>query len=224
MSNSIAMPESPRLKRALTDVDVAVPSAPRSALAGHLQFVRAFLRDPLTVGAFWPSSRALARLVVEGCQLRSRRLVVELGPGTGAFTELILARLHRKSRFVAIELNATNVRELARRFPHVEIHHDSAANLQNCLGAGGDLRADCIISGLAWANMSPATQEPIMQAITSSLLPGGLFTTFAYVHAVWLPTSQRFRRWLRASFARVETTPIIWRNLPPAFVYRCWKA
>jgi phospholipid N-methyltransferase len=25
-------------------------------------------------------------------------------------------------------------------------------------------------------------------------------------------------------FARVETTPIIWRNLPPAYVYRCWRA
>jgi phospholipid N-methyltransferase len=24
-------------------------------------------------------------------------------------------------------------------------------------------------------------------------------------------------------FARVETTSIIWRNLPPAYVYRCWR-
>jgi phospholipid N-methyltransferase len=163
-------------------------------------------------------------LVVAGCDLKSRQVAVEIGPGTGAFTELVLRDLGPKSRFLAIELSTPNARELKRRFPQLEVYNDSAANLPACLTLKNHRRADCIISGLAWGNMLPATQDPIMQAILSSLAPGGLFTTFAYVHATWFPTSLRFRRWLFRNFARVETTPIIWRNLPPAFVYRCWRA
>jgi phosphatidylethanolamine/phosphatidyl-N-methylethanolamine N-methyltransferase len=41
------------------------------------------------------------------------------------------------------------------------------------------------------------------------------------VHAAWLPASRRFRQRLERHFKRVETTPIVWRNLPPAFVFCC---
>ena len=87
----------------------------------------------------------------------------------------------------------------------------------------GKRRADCIISGLAWGNMLPAAQDRILDATLNSLAPDGQFIAFGYIHAVWYPTTQRFRRLLFRSFGRVETTPIIWRNLPPAFVYRCWR-
>lgn len=175
------------------------------------------------MGAFWPSSSVLARRMVDGCDLHARQLVVELGPGTGAFTGLILERLRRQSRFLAIEINPLNAHELKRRFPRLEVYRDSAERLPIHLAAHGRQKADCIISGLAWGNMLPATQNRIFNAVLESLAPGGLFTTFAYVHARWLPTSLRFRQRLVRHFARVEITPIVWRNLPPAFIYRCWR-
>jgi phospholipid N-methyltransferase len=70
--------------------------------------------------------------------------------------------------------------------------------------------------------MLPAAQDRIFDAMLNSLAPQGQFVAFGYIHAVWYPTTMRFRRRLFRSF-RVETTPIIWRNLPPAFVYRCWR-
>jgi len=226
MTNTVTMRRETRVNRLPAQksaVAAAPPFPPESTALGSLRFLAAFLREPLKVGAFWPSSRALAEMMVEGCDLRSRHTVVELGPGTGAFTELILRRLRQKTRFLAIELSQPNARELKRRFPRLEVHNDSAANLTACLGPDSGARANCIVSGLAWGNMLPATQDPIMDAILDSLEPGGLFTTFAYVHALWFPTSLRFRRWLFRNFARVETSPITWRNLPPAFVYRCWR-
>jgi phospholipid N-methyltransferase len=39
----------------------------------------------------------------------------------------------------------------------------------------------------------------------------------------WMPGGRRFRRLLEANFSRVIATEIVWRNLPPAFVYRCEK-
>src|SRR5215216_112399 len=83
---------------------------------GRLRFFSAFLREPFKVGAFWPSSPELSEEIVEGCELHRRNTVVELGPGTGAFTGLILERMRRQARFFALELSNTNVRELRRRF------------------------------------------------------------------------------------------------------------
>lgn len=198
------------------DVPATVPAS------GRWQFFNAFLREPLKVGAFWPSSPALAEKIVNGCDLPSRKMVVELGPGTGAFTSLILDRMNKRSRFFAVELNQMNVQQLRRRFPNLQVYADSAERLPKHLDQHDGQKADCIISGLAWGNMMPATQNRIFDAVLDSLAPGGLFTTFAYVHAQVLPTSLRFRKRLFDHFSKIEITPIVWRNLPPAFVYRCW--
>jgi phosphatidylethanolamine/phosphatidyl-N-methylethanolamine N-methyltransferase len=187
----------------------------------RLRFFQEFIREPLAMGAVCPSSPALSRAVVNGCDFGADATVVELGPGTGAFTELLLQRLGGRGRLLALELNATNVGVLRRRFPFCEVIHDSAENLPRHLGRK---RADCIVSGLAWSNMLPPLQDRILNAVWHSLAPSGQFVAFAYVHAFLVPTALRFRRRLFRQFDRVETTPVVWRNLPPAFVYRCWRA
>jgi len=198
------------------------PSATEaSAESGRAwKFVRAFVREPLKVGAIWPSSETLSRAVVSACNFEPRDTVVELGPGTGNFTQLLLERLDRSGRLVALELSATNVDVLRHRFPQGEIHFDSAEHLSKHVAPQS---ARCVVSGLAWGNMMPSMQDRIMRAITTSLSPGGQFVAFAYSHARYYPTTLRFRKLMFKEFARVETTPIIWRNLPPAYVYRCLR-
>jgi phosphatidylethanolamine/phosphatidyl-N-methylethanolamine N-methyltransferase len=185
-----------------------------------LSFVEAFLREPLTVGSLWPSSATLSRVVADSCDFRPDDTVVELGPGTGAFTGPLLKRLDNRGRLLALEITATNIELLRQSFPRCEVIHDSAEHLARHLHGG---KAKCVISGLAWGNMLPATQDRIFDAMLSSLTQDGQFVAFGYVHALWFPTSLRFRRRLFRSFERVETTPVVWRNLPPAIVYRCWR-
>jgi phosphatidylethanolamine/phosphatidyl-N-methylethanolamine N-methyltransferase len=185
----------------------------------RFRFLSTFVREPLKIGAVWPSSRKLSRLIVDCCDFKPHDTVVELGAGTGPFTGLLLKRLNLRGRLLAVELNAANAATLRRRFPHCEVIHDSAENLTDHLNGR---KASCIVSGLAWGNMLPRTQNRIFRAVLKSLAPGGQFVAFAYLHAAWLPTSLQFRRRLTRHFHRVETTPIVWRNLPPAFVFRCW--
>ena len=186
----------------------------------RLRFVEAFLRDPLSVGSCWPSSAALCHAVVDDCDFQPGDTVVELGPGTGAFTELLLERMDGRGRLLAVEISGTNIAELRRRLPRCQTIHDSAEHLPEHLGKR---RARCIISGLAWGNMLPATQDRLFDAVLKSLTPGGQFVAFAYAHAVWFPTSRRFRRLLLENFARVEKSPTVWRNFPPAYVFHCWR-
>jgi len=185
-----------------------------------LRFVEAFLREPFKVGALWPSSSALSRAVVASCEFAPDDTVVELGPGTGNFTELLLERLAGRGRMLALEISPTNISVLRKRFSPCEIIEDSAENLARHVAPQS---ARCVVSGLAWGNMLPALQDRILDAVLASLAPGGQFVAFGYLHAKWLPTSLRFRRRLLREFRQVETTPIVWCNLPPAFVYRCWR-
>ncbi len=191
------------------------------ALAERLQFLSAFLREPARVGSFVPSSPALAEAMVHGCDLRNARTVVEFGAGTGAFTRLIRERMGGHTTFLALELDDNHVRGLRQRFPGVHVYRDSAERVQKYLASHRRTKADYIISGLPWANMPVKEQERILEAVLNSLAPDGLFTTFAYVHARWLPRARRFRERLEYYFGKVRTSRIIWRNLPPALVYRC---
>ena len=64
-------------------------------------------------------------------------------------------------------------------------------------------------------------QERILDAMIRVMPPGGVFVTFAYLQGLMLPAGRRFRRNLKRRFSNVETSDVIWLNLPPAVVYRC---
>jgi phospholipid N-methyltransferase len=187
----------------------------------HFEFFQAFIREPASVGALSPSSRALAFAMIDGFNLRRADTIVELGAGTGAFTAPILERIGKDTTFFAMELDRIHARGLKRRFPELTVYNDSAEKMLEYLALHQKDKADYIVSGLPWANIPPDSQERIMAEILDSLSDNGIFTTFAYVHARWLPKARQFRHALEQRFASVETSRVIWRNVPPAFVYRC---
>ncbi len=151
------------------------------------------------------------------------RGVVEYGPGTGVFTEGISQRLHTDARFFAIERSA-DLAELTRaRCPGTTVHEASAADVQQLCEKEGIHQVDAIICGLPWASFPVSLQASILDATLDVLRPGGQFATFAYWQGVVLPAGQRFSKRLRTSFSDVHRSPTVWRNLPPAFVYRCTK-
>jgi phosphatidylethanolamine/phosphatidyl-N-methylethanolamine N-methyltransferase len=198
-------------------------SADRPALREHANFLGAFLRSPFRTGAVAPSSRWLAARMVEDAGLASADTVVELGPGTGAITRAIVPELGRDTMFVAVEYNPGFADALRRRFPRATVVNDTAERLPELLAEQGREQVDCILSSLPFAAFPPGLQRRLLDAAVRALAPGGLFVTYAYVPAAWLAPGRLLRSLLNARFERVGTTPIVWRNLPPAFVYRCLK-
>lgn len=182
-------------------------------------FFGQFVRSPGTTGAVAPSSRRLARVVAGPVPERGDPVVVELGPGTGVFTEEIQRRLGGRGHHLAIEINPRLAARLADRHPGARILVADAVNLPGLLGDHGLDRADVVVSGLPWAAFPAALQDRLLGAIGEVLAPGGAFTTFAYVHARTLPPALRFRRRLLESFEEVVPGRTVWGNVPPAFVY-----
>jgi phospholipid N-methyltransferase len=204
-----------RVKRFLKEIKPGVQD--------RFRFLGAFLRRPACVGALAPSSRRLALEMIDGCVLATCDTIVELGPGTGAFTGPILESIGAKTTFFAMELDPALSKGLRTRFPALTVYNDSAEKIQDYLGRHGKKRADYIISGLPWASLPLKVQDNILAEVLRCLAPGGLFVTFGYLHARWMPNALRFRRKLGKYFKRVESSRAIWRNFPPAFVYRCTR-
>ncbi|MFN0057901.1 MAG: class I SAM-dependent methyltransferase [Planctomycetota bacterium] len=191
--------------------------------AQHLRFLRAFISRPQQVGALAPSSRYLARAMIKGFDLAHAKVVIEVGPGTGAFTESILNAKGADTRLIAIERNPQMATHLRARFPNLELFVESAEHTPEILERLGLERAEYIICGLPWASFSDELQNVLLKSILRSLKETGVFSTFTYTTTSWLPSARRFRAKLEAHFANVELTPTVWRNMPPAFAYRCFR-
>ncbi|MFI7134806.1 class I SAM-dependent methyltransferase [Nonomuraea sp. NPDC050153] len=186
-----------------------------------MSFFLEFVRDPMTVGAVAPSSPALARVATAAVPSTGSPIVVELGPGTGSFTEAIQRRLAGRGRHIAVEVNSGFARKLAALHPEVDVVHADAADLTRVLAQRGLRQADVVVSGLPWAAFTENQQRDVLSAVVATLSPHGVFTTFAYVHARWAPPARRLLRSMRWRFDEVVISRTVWANLPPALVYYC---
>lgn len=193
------------------------------------RFFREFVRRPAAIGAVAPSSRRLARKMVEGLNLRGAAAVVEFGPGSGVFTREILKRLGPSTRFLAIERNAAMAALVRSRFQGVTVFEENAGDVDRlcaALGigdAGGRGGVDYILSGLPWPSFSDRLRSQILEAAARALRPGGQLVTFGYHCGLLMRGAWHFRREARRLFSRVAVSEVVWRNVPPAFIYRCTR-
>lgn len=204
-------------------------------LRDYRLFFREYLRHFHHTGAIAPSSRwlaaALARYVDRG---QGPRRVLEVGPGTGAVTREIVARLGRHDQFDLVELNERFAERLRRRFEHEPRFTAVATRARVIHGRveelAGDPPYDVIVSGLPLNNFSVSDVEQILRTFEKLLAPGGTLSFFEYIgvrpaRALVSGRAERERlrgvgRALRQTLAGGEFhREWIWPNLPPAYVH-----
>jgi len=183
-------------------------------------FLREYLRHPLRTAAILPSSPGVARNMAAAVPTEGDPVVVEIGPGTGAFTGEIQRRLGGRGRQIAVELNDRFAAQLRTRFPGVDVVTGDGVRLRQILDGRGLDYADVIISGLPHALFSQSLQRRFMDAFRRSLAPDGTLVAHAYVHAAWWPPARHFRRLLETGFGKLAVDNVHWTNIPPVFVYR----
>ncbi|MBQ4106338.1 MAG: methyltransferase domain-containing protein [Lentisphaeria bacterium] len=192
--------------------------------AEHWLLLRRFFQNPGRIGTVCPSSPALAAELIAEAGVGQAGMVVELGPGTGAVTGPLLAALAPGASLLAVELDDGLCRELRQRFPDLTVAAASAAQLPELLQERQLPPADAVISSLPWTCFPLALQREILQAVVRAMAPGGTFVTFGYLSGMPLAAGFRFRRLLKETFGEYHISAPVWRNFPPACVYRCRTA
>ena len=194
-----------------------MPDTPQTGLREHMLMASRFLRNPRTVGAVSASSRILAAAMVARIDTHRPVSVIELGPGTGAFTGAIVERIAPGSRFLAIELERDFVERIQRRWPQVECVCASAAELERLVGERRLAPVDHFISGLPFASIPVSVTREILDGIEHTLRPGGTFTTFQYLHGYGMPPGRTFRREMSERMGGPPERQFVLRNFPFAF-------
>jgi phosphatidylethanolamine/phosphatidyl-N-methylethanolamine N-methyltransferase len=176
-------------------------------------FFLAWMSAPRQVGAIAPSGAALADLITREIG-PSTGPVLELGPGTGAFTYKLLERGVRPEDLTLVEYGSDFMRLLQVRFPATRVLWMDAARLASePLYDGAPVGA--VISGLPLLNMSTRKMISIVGGAFSYLRPGGAFYQFTYG-----PTCPIARPILDRLGLRAKLVDRAILNVPPAAVYK----
>lgn len=183
-------------------------------LDDELRFIRTWMQEPLKMGAISPSGRVLARTMARYVDPHREGPVVELGPGTGPFTEALIKKGVDPSRLVLVEFNEKFCELLQKRYPEATVVQGDAYSLRRLLGSLLVQPASAIVSGLPLMTKSIRTRIRLISEGLNLLAPGAPFVQFTY--AVVSPVPKR------VAGMRSEASEPIWFNVPPArvWVYR----
>lgn len=174
----------------------------------------------MEVSTVFPTSEALANTLLNHADLQKAQVVIEVGAGTGAITKHLVQRLENHQKYIGVELDPQMIAYLRQNYPQLKFEIGPAENLKNWTGPNS---VDVVISSLPWTVFSDQIQENTISAIYNSLKPGGIFVTYICVNAIWYPQARSFIHRLKDNFGEVYRSPIEWKNIPPAYIFKVQK-
>lgn len=191
------------------------PKRPGEKTDQNWTFFRQWLKNPMGVAAISPSSPQLARQMMAELSDDTER-VIELGGGTGVFTQALLEFGIKPVDLLVLELNEELHQHLQKRFPEAHVVCGDAREIFNLAKPLGfaENKSDAIVSGLGFLSMPRQSQLDIVSAAFDCLKTDGRFVQFTYGPAN--PIAREVLETLGLSSRRASFT---WWNVPPATVY-----
>src|SRR5712671_3284109 len=179
-----------------------------------------------TVAAISPSSSYLASAMLEPLTLANARVAIELGAGTGAITHMLLDQLPPDAKLLVFEINPRFFEVLQQSIsdPRVILINSSAENLDFELRRRGITQVDAVTSSLGLAFMPEPERQALFQRLSPFLHEKSVLTQYQYIHGLQFVGGRLCRLNLRPLLSRYfgsVQSRIVWRNLPPAFVFTC---
>ena len=196
---------------------IALPNSElRTRATEYLDFLAAWVKKPRQTASVVPSSRFLARLMVEQIDPAGGR-VLELGGGTGVFTRAILETGLPANHLEVVEINPAFARGLRRHFPSVSVL-ETPAQIVSTATAGEPGDYQLVVSGLPLLARDRHVHADILSEAFHMLRPGGSFIQFTY--SMRPPVNRDILDSLGLDVVRDGHTV---RNFPPATVFRFFR-
>ncbi|MBX7146486.1 MAG: methyltransferase [Alphaproteobacteria bacterium] len=173
-------------------------------------FFKSWLRSPLQIGAIFPSSRDLAKAIVEQIPDEDDGLIIELGAGTGAITQALLDSGIDPQRLIIIERDDNFFLYLKKKFPELLIINGSAEHLEELLDFKNH-RVQAIVSSLPFMSMKQFQQWAIIKPCFRVLGYNAPFIQFTYSFSSPLP--------YKDFNLSAELKKRVFTNFPPASIW-----
>jgi phospholipid N-methyltransferase len=182
-----------------------------------LEFFQAFIKHPLTVGAIAPSSPDLARMMMADVSASEDRIVIELGVGTGAITKFIQDGVPNERSYLGIEVDKELVDSLHKKFEDLTIVRGSAAEAYDIHRESGLGKAGYILCCLPFVTLPAEVGKRVLGEIEKFMEEGCTFRTFQYAHGYYTPAAIKLREYMRKRYGKSKRSPLVIRNVPPAY-------
>ncbi len=182
-----------------------------------ITFFNEFAKHPRNTGAIAPSTKGLARKMMDTINFNKAKTIVELGPGTGVFTRELLKQKKKDTLLILIEINETFSKKLQQEYannPSVRVIQGSAENIKKYIEGLKTAEIDYVLSGLPFTSLPGDVSKRILQNVRDSLTREGKFITFQY--------SLVKKTFIQAFFPSIAAKKV-WLNFPPAYVLSCIK-
>lgn len=183
----------------------------------NFQFLQAFLKNPGKVGSIAPSSTELALKMLEEITPDENNIVLELGVGTGAITKHLQEIVPNEKSYLGIELDRDLVKSLKIKFPELKIVRGNACDLEKIHKRSGLGKVSYVISCLPFVSIPNDVGEKILKQIERFMEQGCTFRTFQYAHGFYFPSAIKLREFMRDRYGKSQKSPLIVKNVPPAF-------
>ncbi|MBS0634283.1 MAG: methyltransferase domain-containing protein [Verrucomicrobia bacterium] len=146
------------------------------------KFFGEFLLHPTTVGAILPSSPGLAKEIVSEIPKdmnAEKRRILEVGPGTGIFTDKIIKRMNPGDELHLVEYDENFANALKEKYKHLEgkvfVHHESI------LDHKATEKYDFVVSGLPLNGFKADFVEKVFDKFTELTKPKSKISYFEYL-------------------------------------------
>ena len=172
-------------------------------------FFKMFIKQPTVNASITPSSKRAARKMVKGLNLGQMKYVVELGPGTGVFTDILSARLPSDCKVLLVELEGSFIKNLKNKYDQrFEVVQSSACELDTLLIERGINNVDLVISSLPF-NMPLDVKNKLQDTLIRLTNNGTCMRWFTYFP--WL-MKRHYRRF------NLEKAAFVAWNFPPMWI------
>jgi len=168
-----------------------------------------FFKNPRRNGSLIPSSPFATEAILNGLDFSSIKTIVELGPGTGVFTEEIVRRARPDTKIILVELEKTYLPMLHERFGDRVIVENESAHLLDEIAAKHNLeKIDIIISSVPF--LTDEIRAPFIEALKKQTGKGTILRFFTFVP----PIAKQVYKDLR-----IQKKNFVLKNFPPLWVY-----
>ncbi len=206
----------------------ASSSGVRNYIKDLITFSISFVSNPSKVGAIAPSSPFLGQEIIKYIKnVKSPIRILEVGAGTGAFTEQIINELKEEDHLDAVELDCDFCNILTGKFGN---HKNVYIHCASILEWKTQEPYDFIISGLPFNAFDADFVQSILKKYEKLIKPDGMISYFEYIA---LADIKKFflQDKEKAEFSKTLTTTEsfrgkfefetskVWFNIPPAYVH-----